>query len=339
MLDLVRLYGANLPVGEDTASSGITILPNRYYPADGDVVDTYQKYQSEWLDEPYQARKSRMRNKDITLITSENHSLVSTSDEGIVVDITEYGTHSSRVLFHNPTLDAKKLFVFEVYGRALFRSSKRETIVPAEAANPREESTEHIYTSQAAEQLATGLYRFHRFGNFSYRFSLREKLYVPGDVVTIAQDEPALDTVVLITEVSWTDGYEAYHYKARGVSVFADVQSVTFAYQAAKSGKGEKGDKGEDAYQVQVVSNQGTVFRMGQGFSTILEAKVFHGGEEITHLFSDLDFRWSRTSTDAYGDAIWNAAHYSTGGKVLSITQEDVAGRSNFFCDLLTKRS
>lgn len=339
MMDHVRLYGANLPVGEDAASSGITILPDRYYPADGDVVDTFQKYQSEWLDEPYQARKSRMRNKDITLITSEDHSLVSNSDEGIVVDIAEYGTHSSRVLFHNPTLDAKKLFVFEVYGRALFRSSKRETIVPAEAVNPREESTEHIYTSETAERLATGLYRFHRFGNFSYRFSLREKLYAPGDVVTITQDEPALDTVVLITEVSWTDGYDAYHYKARGVSIFADVQSVTFAYQATKSGKGEKGDKGEDAYQVQVVSNQGTVFRMGQGFSTILEAKVFHGGEEITHLFSDPDFRWSRTSTDACGDAIWNAAHYSTGGKVLTITQEDVAGRSNFFCDLLTKRS
>lgn len=339
MMDHVRLYGANLPVGEDAASSGITILPDRYYPADGDVVETYQKYQSEWLDEPYQARKSRIRNKDITLITSENHSLVSLSDEGIVVEIAEYGKHSSRVLFHNPTLDAKKLFVFEVYGRALFRASKCETIVPAEAVNPKEESSEHVYTSEAAERLATGLYRFHRFGNFSYRFSLREKLYAPGDVVTIDQDEPVLDTMVLITEVSWTDGYEAYHYKSQGVSVFADVQSVTFAYQTAKSGKGEKGDKGEDSYQVQVVSDQGTTFRMGQGFSTALVSKIFKGGQEITNLFNDSDFRWYRTSTDSHGDELWNSAHYSTGGKVLTITQDDVAGRSNFFCDLLTKRS
>ena len=99
------------------------------------------------------------------------------------------------------------------------------------------------------------------------------------------------------------------------------------------------GSAGEDAYQTQVISNSGTVFRMGQGFSTTLEVKVWQGGEEITDLFSDEDFRWYRTSNNTYQDELWNSAHYSTGGKVITITQEDVVGRSNFFCDLLTKRS
>ncbi len=99
------------------------------------------------------------------------------------------------------------------------------------------------------------------------------------------------------------------------------------------------GPAGEDAYQTQVISNSGTVFRMGQGFSTTLEVKVWQGGEEITGLFSDEDFRWRRSSNDSYQDSVWNSAHYSTGGKVITITQEDVVGRSNFFCDLLVKRS
>ena len=103
--------------------------------------------------------------------------------------------------------------------------------------------------------------------------------------------------------------------------------------------RGETGSPGEDAYQIQVISNQGTIFRMGQGFSTTLEVKVWQGGEEITDLFSDEDFRWYRTSNDTYQDSVWNSAHYSTGGKVITITQDDVVGRSNFFCDLLTKRS
>ncbi len=96
---------------------------------------------------------------------------------------------------------------------------------------------------------------------------------------------------------------------------------------------------GEAAYQTEVISQQGTVFRMGQGFSTVLEVRVYQGGEDITAEFTDADFRWRRTSGDEYADSLWNSAHYSTGGKTITITQDDAVGRSAFFCDLLTKRS
>lgn len=99
------------------------------------------------------------------------------------------------------------------------------------------------------------------------------------------------------------------------------------------------GKDGEDVYQVQVISDKGTVFRMGQPFSTTFTVRVWKGGEEITHLFSDEDFRWTRTSNDHHSDELWNSAHYSTGGKSLIITNADTVGKSNFFCELLTKRS
>lgn len=99
------------------------------------------------------------------------------------------------------------------------------------------------------------------------------------------------------------------------------------------------GKDGEDVYQVQVISDKGTVFRMGQPFSTTFTVRVWKGGEEITHLFSDEDFRWTRTSNDHHSDELWNSAHYSTGGKSLIVTNADTVGKSNFFCELLTKRS
>ena len=99
------------------------------------------------------------------------------------------------------------------------------------------------------------------------------------------------------------------------------------------------GKDGADVYQVQVISDKGTVFRMGQPFSTTFTVRVWKGGEEITHLFSDEDFRWTRTSNDHHSDELWNSAHYSTGGKSLIVTNADTVGKSNFFCELLTKRS
>jgi hypothetical protein len=99
------------------------------------------------------------------------------------------------------------------------------------------------------------------------------------------------------------------------------------------------GPKGEDAYQVQIISLNGTVFRMDGTLSTTLEVRVWQGGEEITDLFTDADFRWRRTSNEPYQDTLWNSAHYASGGKSITITQEDVIGRCSFFCDLLRERS
>ena len=153
---------------------------------------------------------------------------------------------------------------------------------------------------------------------------------------------------------TWNDNH-ASHSKTLSVNVDDLVYGYAsficnFYYQysetmyIAKSGfitlsKEIPGPKGEDSYSVEVVSQNGTVFRMGQPFTTTFEVRVKQGGEDITGLFTDADFRWRRTSSDQYSDAIWNSAHFSTGGKTLTITQSDTAGKSSFFCDLLTKRS
>jgi hypothetical protein len=191
-----------------------------------------------------------------------------------------------------------------------------------------------VFSHATAERLAAGLYRNQQFGNLQYRFTLREKLYSIGDVVTIRQADPALDTIAVITSESWTDGVRNYRYTAGGISSFGDIQSITTAYQAAKSGKGEKGESGDDAIVLVVVSTNGNIFRPALT-DTILEARVYQAGKEITDQYDVSRFRWTRKSDDSYADDQWNSAHYSAGGKSIQITDEDVEKRATFFCELI----
>jgi hypothetical protein len=121
------------------------------------------------------------------------------------------------------------------------------------------------------------------------------------------------------------------HYYSETIFFF---KTGTFAVTLEVPGK-----DGEDAYLIQVLSADGLTFRMGQQFSTTLTARVWKGGKEVTELYLSQDFRWSRKSNDVISDAVWNSAHYSTGGKTLTITQDDAVGKSTFNCELLILRS
>ncbi len=96
-----------------------------------------------------------------------------------------------------------------------------------------------------------------------------------------------------------------------------------------------KGDEGEDAYYIEIFSSRGNFFRQGQ-VSTVLTVYVFRNGEDITDLYTDSDFRWSRSSDDPVSDEVWNQNHYSTGGKSITITPDDVDKRAVFNCELLS---
>lgn len=88
---------------------------------------------------------------------------------------------------------------------------------------------------------------------------------------------------------------------------------------------------GEASYTVYIESKNGTVFRNGL-VSTILAARVYHGGEEITSRIPDGNFRWRRSSGDSAGDAVWNSAPRY--GRELEISGEDVWRRAVFDCEV-----
>ncbi len=61
------------------------------------------------------SKTTRVKNTDISLIRSEDQYVVLVADEGITY--TEiYEPKQAKILFHNPTAEDKKLFVFEIWG-------------------------------------------------------------------------------------------------------------------------------------------------------------------------------------------------------------------------------
>ncbi|MEA5031491.1 MAG: hypothetical protein VB025_05045 [Sphaerochaeta sp.] len=196
-----------------------------------------------------------------------------------------------------------------------------------------------VHDRTLAQAHANLLGQFHRHGNSQYTFFSAVDLMC-GTLVRINDDAfSGLDVAVLVGARTFTDENAVYHYQAVGISAF-DLGAPAYLEVLGKGKNdtvGPAGAPGEDAYQLQVISEGGTTFRTTEAFATTMRARVFKGGIEVTDSFTDADFRWSRTSSDAHADEIWNSAHYSVGGKTLSITQDDVAGRTNFFCTLLRR--
>jgi hypothetical protein len=331
VIDSVCLYQDSLPIGSDGIPSGKVIEPGGYYPEDADVTDVFQTYRTHWLDRPYQEKTSRLKNEDISLLSSDHHELIWRSVSGITATAT-YEAKKAQVVFHNPTSEPLKLFVFEIWGRALYRHSIQETFLPSSAANPETVEAYHLFTKDDAKLHAKRLHEKNSFGNISYQFELFDDLFELGDIVHLTQADPPIDTDVQITKKRWTDEIPGIRYQAVGISAFGDLQAITSSYYTSKNT--EKGDKGDDAIILVVVSTNGNIFRPALT-DTTLEARVYQGSQEITDRYDPSRFRWTRKSNDSTADEIWNSAQYSAGGKNIQITDDDVEHRATFFCELI----
>jgi len=333
VVDDVRLYNSPLPKDSNGTFPGYAIPAGEYYPEDGDVIETYQRYRRDWLDTAYLYGESKQKNKDISLITSENQYTIATADDGVVITTEQYDTHQAKILFHNTAAEARKIYTFEIWGKALFRSSIQETVIPETASNPKELQSTYLFAGTQAESFGRGNWRLLRYGNITYTFTLYNQQYIPGDIITLEQGDPAIQTKAIILEADWRDEVPGVRYRVVGIAAFGDITAITRSYTRAKSGEGEPG---ESPFLIQVLSERGSFFREGQ-VQTVLYARVFHEGNEVTSMFSDADFRWSRSSDDPAADDIWNQNHYNTGGKTLTITNDDVQRRAVFTCELLQR--
>lgn len=89
---------------------------------------------------------------------------------------------------------------------------------------------------------------------------------------------------------------------------------------------------GEDAYSVQILTDNGNSFINGNIGAT-LTAHVYKGTEEITETIPDNLFCWKRTSANADGDTVWNMLHAGI-GRHLTISDEDIYRRAMFTCEV-----
>lgn len=84
-------------------------------------------------------------------------------------------------------------------------------------------------------------------------------------------------------------------------------------------------------YRLEVVA--GTVFLTETVRSTTLTVRVWHGPDDVTDMVPAERFIWTRTSTDAVADAIWNDSHI--GLKSVMVSTADVLRQASFRCDLI----
>jgi len=91
-------------------------------------------------------------------------------------------------------------------------------------------------------------------------------------------------------------------------------------------------------FNVEIESSNGTVFRVGQHKTTVLKARLFKNGAEVTDSASENWFRWRRISVvpreAPNDDATWNEK-YKTGYKQISIDIDAVQSQATFFVDII----
>lgn len=93
------------------------------------------------------------------------------------------------------------------------------------------------------------------------------------------------------------------------------------------------------SFTVTIESTNGTIFRPGAGSSTVLKARLFKNGAEVTDQTPLGWFRWRRVSAipqaSPNDDATWNSL-YASGYNQVTINVDDVYARATFFCDIIS---
>ena len=92
-------------------------------------------------------------------------------------------------------------------------------------------------------------------------------------------------------------------------------------------------------YAIVIESTAGTAFHKGEVATTVLNARVFSNGNEVTSEIPASRFRWRRVSAVnppyPYDDATWNTV-YQSGYRTISVNTSDLYGRATFFCEILS---
>lgn len=95
------------------------------------------------------------------------------------------------------------------------------------------------------------------------------------------------------------------------------------------------GIKTSTPYTMNIFSSNGTIFRPGM-INTTLTPSLYLGQSDITDMYDETHFVWTRQSPDSDGDHYWNTAH-ANGTKGLHITNEDVFGGASFTCSFFNE--
>lgn len=216
----VLVYRENLPVDENGVFTGEAIAAGDYFPKDSDIEDIYQSYVENWLDRPYLARETRIKNKDLTLIATSEPRLFYDADDGITPDIAEFEYKRAHIRFINNASETKKIYNFEIKANVLIR--KKIGITKASPLGTEtdllEYTSQYIFDSTAADALAQAL-AFDALAEEQYSFGLNEIIEI-GSRVRIIEQRNGTDVEAIIQKT-----------RLSGESPVNEYEAVQFLYE------------------------------------------------------------------------------------------------------------
>lgn len=226
VIDDALLFRDSLPVSAQGEFTGQPIAPGDYYPADSDIEDVYQDYVERWLDRPYLERATRLKNKDLSLITTDQAQVVFQAETGIVKESEAFEWGRAKVRFQNVSASIKKMLSFEVRGRALIRSSIKSITAPENAKNPKTVTSRFLFNEASAIAYANAQALDIEYADFEYTFGLNRYLE-SGTVVRLINQKNNIDTRAIIQDCEFDIGRPVYRYKAIGLAEESSVASTS----------------------------------------------------------------------------------------------------------------
>ena len=247
VMENALLWRGNLPIG-DTSNPrpGEPIASNDYWPEDSDIIETWQDFGIDYLDVDYLQGKTRIKNDELTLISSSDWVLKDDKDEAVVLDPIDedntvvYEALRARLRYKNTGLDAKRLYYSQINGKALVKTHKISTVYPGASSNPDEYSSSYIYDKESAERLAKIRWMFLRKGCFYISFASERALSVGG--FYYIDQRPVYDGYIQIESCTVSDNSPLIHYKAISTAPYADIKTVSTGNQG--SGNASPGQDG-----------------------------------------------------------------------------------------------
>ena len=232
------LYRANLPITQTAGQyefAGEPIAASDYWPSDSNVSDIYQNYVIDYLDKPWLARETRLKNKDISLIAAESSDdrVNFIADADVAIAASSYEAKRAKVSLQNGGGGIEKIYAFEILGTALYRKYIRYTQCPNTGTKPWTYVSRFIHstTLSTAQTYAT---RFARAmngviqnGEYTYQWHERTERS-EGDIGTVSMTDPSISQVVVIIEKTWNPQLTIYNYSARGISAYATTTVSTY---------------------------------------------------------------------------------------------------------------
>ena len=273
------------------------------------------------------------------IISISNVRSVFTAQSGsITCVIEEAGGPYIKIQAHNNGSLDSYITRMDVYADIVYEKDTNvvkagESALAQSSENTLTEDLKWIHNVASATELANRIVEYNRYASSQYTFYSKTNIET-GTIVQVFDNVfSGLHVAVLITSRVFTDQNDVIEYHGVGISPF-DLRRKT-TVQVISSGKGElkgpKGDDGENTISIQIFSTNGDTFRNGQ-CNTTLKVFVWQGDEDITVQIDDSKFTWERISTDPASDLSWNSSSKAIGKKTVSLTPEDVSGRTVFAC-------